>query len=273
MSPARRPELSVRRRAASERDRPRQELGTDFGPVVVVVVGYNDYEANYAANIDDAMAVFRKAGVQHVLWATLRAGRQSYVDMNRTLILAAAKKYPEITVLDWDGLAQNQPDWLQPDGIHLTPEGAEGMAAMIESALVQLVVAPKAPPPSSRRLLAIASRILPPAREGRRYAVSLKAIGGTAPYRWARTAGSLSPGLRLTATGTLAGIPAKRARSGCACASSTGQAPPARGSSRCASSPSGPRGRPGPRREVDQFLERAREWAMLGRRSRHARRR
>ena len=112
-------------------------MAYDLGPVVVVVVGYNDYEANYAENIDDAMAVFRKAGVQRVLWATLRAGRQSYVDMN-DMILAAAKKYPEITVLDWDGLARNQPDWLQPDGIHLTPEGAEGMATMIETALIDL---------------------------------------------------------------------------------------------------------------------------------------
>ena len=171
-------------------------------------MGYNDYEANYAENIDDAMAVFRKAGVQRVLWATLRAGRQSYVDMN-DMILAAAKKYPEITVLDWDGLARNQPDWLQPDGIHLTPEGAEGMATMIETALIQLGVAPKAPAPVARRLLAIASRTLPAAREGRRYAVTLKAVGGNAPYRWARTAGSLSPGLRLTATGKLAGVPAK----------------------------------------------------------------
>ena len=189
-----------------------QELGADLGPVVVVVVGYNDYEANYAENIDDAMAVFRKAGVQHVLWATLRAGRQSYVDMN-DMILAAAKKYPEITVLDWDALSRDQPDWFQPDGIHLTPPGAEGMAAMIEEALVGLGVAPKAvPPPSSRRLLAIASRSLPTAHEGRRYAVTLKAVGGQAPYRWARTAGSLSPGIRLTATGTLAGVPAKTGR-------------------------------------------------------------
>ena len=38
-------------------------LGTELGPVVVVVVGYNDYEANFAENIDDAMAVFRNAGV------------------------------------------------------------------------------------------------------------------------------------------------------------------------------------------------------------------
>ena len=125
------------------------------------------------------------------------------------MILAAAKKYPEITVLDWDALSKDQPDWFQPDGIHLTPPGAEGMAAMIEDALVGLGVAPKAVPPPSRRLLAIASRSLPTAHEGRRYAVSLKAVGGKAPYRWARTAGSLSPGLRLTATGKLAGVPAK----------------------------------------------------------------
>jgi putative Ig domain-containing protein len=185
-----------------------KELGADLGPVVVVVVGYNDYEANYAENIDDAIAAFRKAGVQHVLWATLRAGRQSYVDMN-DMILAAAKKYPEITVLDWDALSKDQPDWFQPDGIHLTPPGAEGMAAMIEDALVGLGVAPKAVPPPSRRPLAIASRGLPTAHAGRGYAVTLKAVGGKAPYRWARTAGSLSPGLRLTATGTLAGVPAK----------------------------------------------------------------
>lgn len=185
------------------------ELGPALGPVVVVVVGYNDYEANYAENIDDAMAVFRKAGVQHVLWATLRASRQSYANMN-DMIVAAAKKYPEISVLDWDGLARQKPDWLQPDGIHLTPSGAEGMAAMIEDALVQLGVAPKAPPPPpARRLLAIASRTLPTAHAGRTYAVRLRAVGGKAPYRWARTAGSLAPGLRLATNGRLAGVPAK----------------------------------------------------------------
>lgn len=184
-------------------------LGTELGPVVVVAVGYNDYEANYTENIDDAMAVFRKAGVQHVLWATLRAGRQSYANMN-DMIRAAAKKYPEITVLDWDSDARDEPDWLQPDGIHLTPPGAEAMAAMIEDALVQLGVVPKAPPPPpARRLLAIASRSLPTGYEDRKYAVRLRAVGGKAPYRWARTAGSLPPGLRLAANGRLTGVPAK----------------------------------------------------------------
>jgi putative Ig domain-containing protein len=185
------------------------ELGGELGPVVVVAVGYNDYEVNYTGNIDDAMAAFRKAGVQHVLWATLRASRQSYANMN-DMIRAAAKKYPEITVLDWDGESRNEPDWLQPDGIHLTPSGAEAMAAMIEDALVQLGVAAKAPPPpAARRLLAISSRTLPTAHTDRPYAARLRAVGGKAPYRWMRTAGSLAPGLRLAANGRLTGVPTR----------------------------------------------------------------
>ena len=185
------------------------QLGSQLGPVVVVAVGYNDYETNYAGNIDDAMAAFRAAGVQRVLWVTLLEQRQSWADMN-DMIAAAARKYPEITVLDWNGSAKQNPAWLQPDASpHLTASGAEAMAAMIEDALVQLGVAPKAPAPPVLKRLAIASRSLPNAHEGRRYAMTLKAVGGKAPYRWARTAGSLSPGLRLTAAGKLAGVPAK----------------------------------------------------------------
>jgi hypothetical protein len=182
------------------------QLGAELGPVVAVAVGYNDYEANYAKNIDDAMAAFRKAGVQHVLWLTLRAGRQSYANMNG-MIVAAAKRYPEITVLDWDALAGQHADWLQADGIHLTPSGAEGMAGQIEDALVQLAVVAPPAPPRTRRLLAIASRTLPAAQVGHRYAARLKAVGGTAPYRWRRTSGALAPGLRLAATGRLTGVP------------------------------------------------------------------
>ncbi len=185
------------------------QLGSQLGPVVVVVVGYNDYPANYAKNIDDAMAVFRKAGVQHVLWLTLLASRASWADMNG-MIAAAARKYPEMTVLDWNALAEPHADWLQPDASpHLTAAGAEGMATMIGDALVQLGIAPKPQPPRTRRLLAIASRTLPTGHRGRRYAARLRATGGTAPYRWVKTGGRLAPGLRLTADGRLRGAPTR----------------------------------------------------------------
>jgi hypothetical protein len=181
-------------------------LGPEMGSVVVVIVGYNDFEANYADNIEQALAAFRKGGVEHVVWLTLRAERQSYLSMNG-MIAAAAQKHAEMTVVDWNAQARNNPAWLQPDGIHLTPSGAEGMAALVNGALVQLGVAPKPVAPQARKLLAIASRALPLGHLGKAYAARLKAVGGTAPYRWVRTGGSLAPGLRLTTTGRLTGVP------------------------------------------------------------------
>jgi hypothetical protein len=183
------------------------QLGAQIGPVVVVAVGYNDYEANYAKNIDDAMAVFRKAGVQRVLWVTLLEERQSWADMN-DMIRAAARKYPEITVIDWNAVAKQQPEWLQPDGVHLTAAGAEGMAATIEATLVQLGIAPKVPPAAApAKALLITSRTLPRAHLRRSYTARLVATGGKAPYRWVKIGGTLAPGLRLTATGGLVGVP------------------------------------------------------------------
>jgi hypothetical protein len=181
-------------------------LGSEMGSVVVVNVGYNDFEANYADNIEQALAVFRKAGVEHVVWLTLRAERQSYLSMN-AMITAAAQKHPEMTVVDWNAQARNNPAWLQPDGIHLTPLGAEGMAALVNDALVQLGVAPKPLAPPARKLLAITSRSLPLGHLGRVYAARLQAVGGTAPYHWLRSGGSIAPGVRLTTSGRLTGVP------------------------------------------------------------------
>jgi hypothetical protein len=181
-------------------------LGPELGSVVVVIVGYNDYEANYADNIEQALAAFRKGGVEHVVWLTLRAERQSYLSMN-AMITAAGQRHPEMTVVDWNAQARNNPAWLQPDGIHLTPSGAEAMATLVNGALVQLGVAPKPTSPPGRKLLAITSRALPLGHLGRAYDARLEAVGGTAPYRWFRSGGSLVPGLRLTTTGRLTGIP------------------------------------------------------------------
>jgi Putative Ig domain len=181
------------------------ELGRQLGSVVVVIVGYNDYESRYPENIEAALDVFRKAGVERVLWATLHTGRQSYVSMNDA-ILTAAKRFPQLTIVDWNDVVSIHRDWLQPDGIHLTPEGARGMASMVNDTLVGLGIAPKPAVPTSRRLV-IASRALPAGRRDRAYAVRLLAAGGTPPYSWAKTGGALPAGLRLAADGRLVGLP------------------------------------------------------------------
>jgi hypothetical protein len=183
------------------------ELGAELGPVVVVVVGYNDYEANYAGNIEQALAVFRRVGVQRVLWATLRESRQSYASMNDT-IRDAGRRHPEMTVVDWNAVSRYEPGWFQSDGIHLTASGAEGMAELVNGTLVQLGIAPKPSAPSTKQLV-IASRALPTGHRGRAYSARLQATGGSVPYRWARVGGVLPPGVRLAVSGRLSGVPVR----------------------------------------------------------------
>ena len=86
--------------------------------------------------------ILEKSGVEHVLWATLREERQSWARMNE-MIVAAAKKHTEVTVLDWNGQARVHPDWLQP-AASTSPCGAQGMATMINDSLVALGLATRA---------------------------------------------------------------------------------------------------------------------------------
>lgn len=184
-------------------------LGRDLGRVVVVAVGYNDYENTYEENIEEALRVLSKAGVEHVLWTTLLEERQSWARMNE-MITTAAKKHPEVIVLDWNARARGKSDWFQPDGIHLTPVGAQSMATMINEALVTLGVGSR--PQASARQLSIAAKVLPNGRVGRSYATRLQARGGSLPYRWTRVNGALAPGLRLTSTGVVTGKPSRAGR-------------------------------------------------------------
>jgi hypothetical protein len=178
-------------------------LGKELGRVVVVLVGYNDYESRYALNIAEALQAFREAGVERVLWATLRAERQSYLTMNQAILEAAARS-PAMTVLDWNELSRGRPDWVQEDGIHLTALGAQAMARMVSDELTRLGVAPRITP-----TIAIAAPRLPVGHVARTFAARLTADGGTAPYRWSVLRGSLPRGLRLTTDGRLRGVPAR----------------------------------------------------------------
>jgi len=182
-------------------------LGDALGQTVIVAVGYNDFEAAYAGNIEDTLDALGAAHVTRVIWPTLRAERHSYLDMNDD-IRAAAAKHPEMTVADWNVYSRSHPDWFQPDGLHLTADGATAMATLLHDTLADLGIpaaAPPPPPPPSR--VAIVSSELRAGHVGRAYAATLVARGGTKPYRWRRMLGRLPGGLRLLAAGRLAGVP------------------------------------------------------------------
>ena len=170
------------------------QLGPDLAPTVVVEMGYNDPQPTFAADVEQAVTALVGAGAQHILWLNLREAQGSYVAMNQALT-AAARRHPELTIVDWNLLSSYHPDWFQTDGKHLLYPGAIAMASLIHAAIERAV----APPP------AVLSTRLPAGRAGRPYAAPLRAHGGIAPVRWSLVSGALPRGLRLLTTGRIAG--------------------------------------------------------------------
>ncbi len=177
-----------------------EDRGDALGPTVIVAVGYNDFEDEYAGNIEAALAALDKVGVKRVLWPTLRAARHPYLTMNDA-IRAAAARHPEMTVVDWNLYSRSHPDWFQEDGIHLNVAGVGSMATLFRQALLDLRI--PLPP------VVVATARLPDGRIGRKYASRLVVRGGLAPHRWSFK--RLPAGVHASSAGRLSGVPRGRA--------------------------------------------------------------
>jgi hypothetical protein len=172
-------------------------MGPKLGPNVVVSVGYNDFEDQYAQNLETALDALEAAGVKHIWWLTLRAAHHPYVNMNDDIVAAAAK-HPEVSVIDWNVYSRSHPDWFQDDGLHLLEPGAIAMATLIHSTLIDAHVALKP--------VQVATASLPPARRGKPYADRLEGTNGLAPYTWSLLARA-PKGLHLESSGAIIGKP------------------------------------------------------------------
>lgn len=98
-----------------------------LGDLVVVHLGTNgpvDGEL-----FDTLMAGAQPA--QRVLAVTVRVPRRWEDQVNGTL-LDARQRWPQLEIVDWHGLADDQPELFVGDGIHLTAEGRQVYAAMVE---------------------------------------------------------------------------------------------------------------------------------------------
>ena len=117
-----------------------ESLGHRLGPVVVIGVGYNDWQLVYPRDTRLVLAALREAGVQHVLWLTLREARHSYIPMDADIRRLAASN-PDVTVVDWNRYSRSHPDWFGPEGLHLSVAGATAMATLLHKTLVSLRIA------------------------------------------------------------------------------------------------------------------------------------
>jgi len=178
-----------------------QSMGAKLGDNVVVAVGYNDFEDQYAGNIEDAINALTAAGVKRIFWLTLRAARHPYLSMNDDIAQAAAK-HPQVTVVDWNVYSRSHPDWFQTDGLHLLNPGADAMATLIHKALLAAGVAAK---PAR-----ITTTALPAAHRGKGYKAKLAAVAGIAPYSWSLL--ERAPlGIHLAPSGAVTGTPRAKA--------------------------------------------------------------
>ncbi len=119
-----------------------RDTGVALGGTVVLLVGYNDYESEWARNIATLLRAFAARDVTRVLWLTLTERRQDWVEMNE-ILRTVAKSWPQLEVLDWSGAAD--PSWFREGDIHLTYEGATGLASYLHAALVVRGIAATTP--------------------------------------------------------------------------------------------------------------------------------
>jgi hypothetical protein len=182
----------------------------NLGPVVVIVDGYNDVPAAFPGDVELTLDTLRDRGVQHVLWANLHAVKQEYVDKNAVLA-AAARRHPELSLLDWNAYSSPHADWYQTDSIHLTPAGGVAIAGWLHQA-IEGALAPAPATPPSRALAAAHNKALF-VRVGRRVRRRLHALGGVGPLRWLARGPELRRAhLHLLAHGELEGRPMRPGR-------------------------------------------------------------
>jgi hypothetical protein len=107
-----------------------QSAGAALGDVVVLDLGYNDSDdpAVFRERIDGAMAAL--AGVKRVLWLNQHEFRPGRAGMNAELS-AAASRYPNLEVVDWNAEVAAHPEDVYGDAIHLTPAGQAAMASLV----------------------------------------------------------------------------------------------------------------------------------------------
>ena len=177
---------------------------TQLGSVVVIVDGYNDLPDHFAGDVELTLNTLRNDRVQHVLWVNLHEIDAEYAAKNAVLA-AAAKRHPELRVLDWNAYSSPHPEWYQTDWVHLRPAGGVAIASWLRQAIAN-AFAPPPPPPDPALVVPTHQRLL--TRVGAHVTRSLSAAGGTAPLRWSATNATLRrAGLHLLASGRLTGRP------------------------------------------------------------------
>ena len=176
-----------------------RDLGPAIGQVAVIDVGYNDPPSGFDVGIDRVMGALVDAGVEEVVWITLRERRSSWAEINDE-IRDARKRWPQLVVGDWELESRDHDDWFA-DGIHMNWDGGEAFTRFLRPLIVDACRASCA---EGGSMLTVGGS-LRWARTGMRYADQVRTNGGTPPYRL--SVEGLPRPLRMRGDGTIMGTP------------------------------------------------------------------
>jgi hypothetical protein len=98
-----------------------QSLGRDLGQVLVVSLGTNDFDGDAATFRRQVEEVVARAGPRRcVVWTTIwLGGPHAFNDVLR----ASATLHPNLELVDWADMVEQEPELLAADGVHATPDG------------------------------------------------------------------------------------------------------------------------------------------------------
>lgn len=101
-------------------------------PRVIVHLGTNGGAT--VRELDTIMALLGPDRL--VLWSTIQLPddptRYTYERSTNDAIAGLAQQYDNALVFDWESVSRQHPEWLYVEGIHMTPEGCEGYAGLVE---------------------------------------------------------------------------------------------------------------------------------------------
>lgn len=102
-----------------------------LGDFVIIHLGTNNYVDE--KTLDEIMVPL--ADVDRVVMLTTHVPKKPWQDPNNELIRAMPNRYGNVTVLDWYTIAQQHPEYLYSDKIHLNLEGQAVYADLIMQAI------------------------------------------------------------------------------------------------------------------------------------------
>jgi peptidoglycan/LPS O-acetylase OafA/YrhL len=84
---------------------------------------------------------------------------RSWEGHDNAVLADAARRYPNVSIIDWHAASETHPDYFWDDGIHLRPLGATAYAHLLASALARTTATAPSPSPAASG----ASQATPPA--------------------------------------------------------------------------------------------------------------